>query len=791
MNKKTRLIRTGLAAAFGVMMAGSGVAALASAMGIGVSWLSVYGAALLSALLAGICSWSGGAAAIASVALVVIGGVWTAMNLDAFPAMRALFASWQGNEADAALIAQGGRMLIAVSAYVLGAVFAWLMSRKEFVPLGILVFFGLTVGAYSVSDTISIGCAVPGLIAAVAGFAFANGIQRDANGLRVLIPAALAVALAMMFVPGDRLTWQPLENAANRVRGVFEQYFNFSRERIAFSINEKGYDHAGKINDEVVAMLGGPANPDTTPVMRVQADQDVLLRGTIRTTYTGYSWVDTQVKNRYLYYDITHRSVRDRIFGQNVKLHSAAFDEINASVEMLDEGTSTLFVPGRMSDFSMDMSNAVYYNSAGEIFMAREVAAGDKYSLKALQPNYSEALRAAVIGAQDDRDDYYDRILEQHTQLPAGIEGGVHSLTIELTESLSNPYDKALAIQEYLLKNCRYTLETDYPPEGRDFVSYFLLDSKEGYCSYFASAMAVMGRIAGLPTRYVEGYLARPDLGGSAVLTGENAHAWTEIYFNGVGWIPFDASGGQDGSQNSDAEDDSHEDHTETESDLPMTEPTPTPSPTPALHPDEGETEPSQEPETTPEPSLPPEDEDQQPEESQEPEEEDSELPWNQGQEPDNPTPEAKKNSGWIWILLAALLILALIALAVLWVRRRLQQADPIWLVSQTRSAQQASMILYRAILTLLSQMGQAPISGESPEAFVERIARQFNNADYVAFVQAVSMSRYARKPLAKADIDAGRKAYNTFKNGMRFVEKVKFALVRIFHGLGDFESIP
>ena len=57
----------------------------------------------------------------------------------------------------------------------------------------------------------------------------------------------------------------------------------------------------------------------------------------------------------------------------------------------------------------------------------------------------------------------------------------------------------AAAIRDWLAENCRYTLEVDYPPAERDFVSYFLLDSREGYCSYFASAMAVLCRAAGLP----------------------------------------------------------------------------------------------------------------------------------------------------------------------------------------------------------------------------------------------------------------------------------------------------
>ena len=118
-------------------------------------------------------------------------------------------------------------------------------------------------------------------------------------------------------------------------------------------------------------------------------------------------------------------------------------------------------------------------------------------------------------------------------------------------------------------------------------------------------------------------------------------------------------------------------------------------------------------------------------------------------------------------------------------------QADPILLSGQAESASQAAMILYRAILTLLAHMGQGPVNGETPENFVERIAQQFDNPDYQTFVHAVSLNRYARQPIEKADIEAGRRAYLTFRNGMRRMERLRFDITRVLHGLGDFESIP
>ena len=80
--------------------------------------------------------------------------------------------------------------------------------------------------------------------------------------------------------------------------------------------------------------------------------------------------------------------------------------------------------------------------------------------------------------------------------------------------------------------------------EGVDFVAHFL-ETREGYCTYYASAMAVLARCCGLPSRYVTGYgLARDGESAYYAARGTSAHAWAEVYFHGVGWVPFDPLNG-------------------------------------------------------------------------------------------------------------------------------------------------------------------------------------------------------------------------------------------------------
>ena len=787
LNPQNRVSRSIMAAVLAMLFAGSAACVLASSMGLAVSGAGLYFAGLLAAGLGMLGAMSGGAVLAAGL-FIAIAAVFAGSHAAGLGAIKAVFASWSGQEAEAAQVALGGGTLLSIGAFVMGALFFAMLNRREFVSMAIMVLLSILVACHAMSEDASMAATAPGLVAAAAAFALTGGVQRDVSALRALIPAALAVALALAFLPGNGVTWPPLEQAAERVRAVFEQYFNFTEERIAFSIAQEGYDHAGEVGESVVSMLGGPADPHTDPVMRVETDAQVLLRGAIRSAYTGYSWVDAAPKNRYLYYDLTHASIRDRVFNHGFAGDKGALLTTDVSVEMLSEGTSTLFVPGRLEKFEMDLSTAVYYNTAGEMFLTREVQPGDHYRLRALQVLPGDALRQAVVNGESANDDRWQEVVGHHSQLPEGIEGGVYALTMQLTGDLDNPYDRAAAIMEYLRREMRYTLDTDYPPQGRDFVSYFLLDSREGYCSYYATAMAVMGRIAGLPTRYVEGYLARP---GQQVLTGENAHAWAEVYFRGVGWVPFDATGGATGRSGmpegeqyaGDDGTDGQDPMTPAEGDYDGGEPTPTPSPAPDAGGLGDEPTPSPEPEdggAQDEPTPQPEDGGEQ----HEPRMEDGELPDAEGA-------QNKDSHRWLWWLLGILLLVALVALAIRWVRGRLNRSNPAKLAGKARTARQAGMIVYRANLTLLAHMGQTPVNGETPEAFAQRVSRQFKNSDYADFVRAVTASSYGKKPLSRDDIENGLRAYVGFQGAMGRREKLRFALTRVFRGLGDFEQIP
>lgn len=129
----------------------------------------------------------------------------------------------------------------------------------------------------------------------------------------------------------------------------------------------------------------------------------------------------------------------------------------------------------------------------------------------------------------------------------SSIPARVQDLAWSAVSASSSDLEKAHAIRAEIISRVRYNLRAEAVPEGQDPVEHFLFGSQEGYCDLFASAMATMARTVGLRTRYVVGYLVndtQTNSDGYWTLRARDYHAWCEIYFDGHGWVVFDATEG-------------------------------------------------------------------------------------------------------------------------------------------------------------------------------------------------------------------------------------------------------
>jgi len=139
--------------------------------------------------------------------------------------------------------------------------------------------------------------------------------------------------------------------------------------------------------------------------------------------------------------------------------------------------------------------------------------------------------------------EYSRQVRQQFMDVPETVPQRVHDRTLQIVDGYTNDFDRVMAIRNYLLQ-FPYTLTPAHVPRGVCFVDHFLFVGQEGYCTYFASAMAVMARIAGVPSRYVEGFvLPQSDSPMEHVtVTNRMAHAWAEVYLEGFGWLIVEAT---------------------------------------------------------------------------------------------------------------------------------------------------------------------------------------------------------------------------------------------------------
>jgi transglutaminase-like putative cysteine protease len=164
---------------------------------------------------------------------------------------------------------------------------------------------------------------------------------------------------------------------------------------------------------------------------------------------------------------------------------------------------------------------------------ATNIRAGESYTVESRVSRYtSEQLRRSGTN-------YPERIQSSYLQLPESTSPRVREKAAEIAGGEDNPYDKAVAIEQWLEENKRYSLTVERP-EG-DVAEAFLFEMDAGYCTYYATTMVTLLRTQGVPARLAVGYTPGEQVSdGKYVVRGLDSHAWVEVYFADVGWVRFD-----------------------------------------------------------------------------------------------------------------------------------------------------------------------------------------------------------------------------------------------------------
>ena len=285
----------------------------------------------------------------------------------------------------------------------------------------------------------------------------------------------------------------------------------------------------------------GEIQKSNAVVMRVQIDGDTTgafelkLRGMALDRFDGKSWENSR-RNRFPVLRADSGRFDLRIFG----LQNAPARGVHYRVTMEPIMSEVFFLMANPQSLQGNY-RSLSEDSAGDVFNSDNEHPISRYQADSMLPVPRRAKSVANATSE-----YPPAILENYLQVPV-LDPRVRALATEITANVSSPFEKAAAMESYLETHYVYTLEL---PKviASDPIADFLFVRRQGHCEYFASAMAIMLRSIGIPSRLVNGFSGGEfnDLTSQYILRARDAHSWVEAYIPGQGWMIFDPTAAGD-----------------------------------------------------------------------------------------------------------------------------------------------------------------------------------------------------------------------------------------------------
>lgn len=355
-------------------------------------------------------------------------------------------------------------------------------------------------------------------------------VEAERNLNRALSLAALGVAVGAILLGGAFFFFFPRFNAG---------YLG----RVSFSPSLM----SGFTEDVELGQIG-EIKKSSAVVLRVETGKPIgyewlRWRGIALTTFDGKRWSSGALSPQRL-----QPGADGWIYApQTAQKANTLGQTIRYTVFLEPVATDAVFVPGRFlslqgnfsggaaNSFAALQRNYLVTDTTGTLKNPfRNFAAIRYVGISRLPPRDTAKLRAAGTG-------YPGGITATYLQLPARLDRRIPELAREITKNSATPFDKAQRIESYLRGSYAYTLKLTGKP-GQDPLAHFLFEARAGHCEYFASAMAIMLRTLGIPSREVNGFLPGEynDMAGDYIVRASDAHSWVEVYFPGEGWHVFD-----------------------------------------------------------------------------------------------------------------------------------------------------------------------------------------------------------------------------------------------------------
>ena len=506
-------------------------------------------------------------ALIASVALLGIGAAWAFRLKDLILEYVKGFIEWYSAAYPYTLpYSENGSQLLVHLAFSFPVTLALYIyfRRLSFLPVWILLSGALLVWLYfsGAENMLTVAALLLIVLFVLICRTNARSINRklgrgekipvSAMQTTAMVLAPLAVLAAFAIVPEKEGAWrsESLVNFVEDLGDVFSFYWGKgSTSGGSFNLSYSGLSPNG-------FTLGGNIEPNNDNVLRVKTDTPILLAGAVYDTYDGRGWYDGWTMGRFRYDSPLWKGKQRETFATDKPSSSRTsglFAKLTRSAVLdiaMDVNFRSLFTGGKLTRLTLPRAatSKIYFNTQGELYALKFPDHALSYTIytrvfdRELE-DFDWNMRLLLEYAAASKDGEYEEIVQRYTTLSETIEPFVAELVEEITADCADDYEKALAIEHWIEENCTYTRTPGNAPEDRDFLSNFL-ETREGYCTYYATAMTLMARMAGLPARYVTGYGLKQAVDAaettSYVATNATAHAWCQVYFYGVGWVDFD-----------------------------------------------------------------------------------------------------------------------------------------------------------------------------------------------------------------------------------------------------------
>ena len=302
-----------------------------------------------------------------------------------------------------------------------------------------------------------------------------------------------------------------------------------------------------------------------TALLRAESDDPHYWRTIALDRFDGFRWeVETETSSIYSPLELPEQVEGPRAGPPNPDW----IEQVTFTIGALDTGL--LVAPGTVR--TVDGLDGVSPGAGSTNLTAESLGEGDEYTVTSYVPEPSEAqLRAAPEGYVPALRRYTQVELPRRSpavearsgsalsdapgvsvplrvsppsekvdlQLERSLYADAHALARRLVAGSPTTYDAVTAIESHLRRSYAY----DEAPPARDVpLDSFLFVDRIGYCQQFSGAMALMLRTLGIPSRVASGFSPgeREQGGGAFQVSDRDAHSWVEVYFNGIGWVPFD-----------------------------------------------------------------------------------------------------------------------------------------------------------------------------------------------------------------------------------------------------------